>query len=434
MSKEAIRPSTVDGIKRLAKSIKATQGIQHASALDEAARLAGFQNFKQARNELETKSPPPKHRIFLTAYWNNRKRGESGRETLVIELSVPWGDLITPLQFKHHRALSPFRADGPDHLTTNLRLQEQSHARRAVCALARTLHFMDATKLRPSRGYSRALPKGDWRNAIPGHDHYSLWYQPETKRYLFVDEPYEPAAQSHREAREAWARMHGFFVIKPTWAGMYAPDVGSRLYLVSDETKGVALPPIVAALDRLPPAMVEEMWNGVSAPMTPTFVSPGSMTKAVPISSKPKKIIKSGGQRNSVEYIRTFVGPSRRPKIRMPIAGHSEVGRLLQSVSLATFYRKGVYNRINAIRSELDDWAQAEYDHAELPNEQFFRLYYGESGGNPSRSLTDGERDAHLGSLRQVKVILSQHYPDCPPLRSLLAKIDSAIGSLDSWK
>lgn len=70
MSSESIRPSTMDGIKRLAKSIKAERGIKHLLALDAAAQSAGFQNFGHARNVLEKRSThqPAQtgHRIFLT--------------------------------------------------------------------------------------------------------------------------------------------------------------------------------------------------------------------------------------------------------------------------------------------------------------------------------------------------------------------------------
>jgi len=32
-----------------------------------------------------------------------------------------------------------------------------------------------------------------------------------------------------------------------------------------------------------------------------------------------------------------------------------------------------------------------------------------------------------------VKKILGKHYPDCSPLRTLLKKVDAAVGSLTSW-
>lgn len=435
MSSEVIRPSTLDGIKRLAKSLKTERGIQHVRALDDAAQKAGFQNFRHASNMLRTAPKPerPPHRIFLTAYWKDREGGASGRETLTIWLFAPWSDLITPLQFQNHRALGNFRAEGPDHLAREHLLRTQSEARRTVCAAARALHFMDATKLRPSKSHSRAFPGGRSSNAIPGRDHYSIWYDRETKRYLFVDEPYEKAVESKVQEREAWAKQHGFAIVKPEWTGMYAPDVGSRLYLVADETKGIPLQPVASALDKLPAPIVENAWDGESAPMMPFFASPGTIAKAATVRDKPQTPRKSNGQRNSVGYVQTFVGPQRRPKGRMSIGTHAEVGQLLKSVLAATYHRKGVYNRVNAIRSELDEWTQREYNHAELPNEQFFDLYYHESGSTFSRSLTEAERKGHAESLAKVRKLLGEHYPDCPPLRTLLKKVDAALKSLQSW-
>ena len=176
MSSEAIRPSTMDGIKRLAKSIKVERGIQHTQALDAAAQVAGFQNFGHAGNVLRAVPKmghfQPGHRVFLTSYWKDRDGGATGRETLSIWLSVPWADLITVLQLQNHRALADFRAEGPDHLAREHLQSSQSAAQRAVCAAARALHFMDATKLRPSKSHSRAFPGGRSSNAVPGRDHY----------------------------------------------------------------------------------------------------------------------------------------------------------------------------------------------------------------------------------------------------------------------
>lgn len=437
MSSEAIRPSTMDGIKRLAKSIKVERGMRHLQALDASAQAAGYQNFRHAGNALSGRPPTearrPRHRVYLTAYWKDRESGSSGRETLSLELPCPWGALITPAQLENHRALVHFRVEGPDHLAREHLQRTQSEARRAVCAAARALQFMGATRLRPSKSHSRAFPGGRSSNAIPGRDHYSVWYERDTKRYLFVDEPYEEAAKGKLAERQAWAEKHGFTVIKSTWPGMYAPDVGSRLYLAADTAKGVALTPIAAALDQLPPPIVEEAWRGESAAMLPFFVSPGTMDKLAIAKDKPPTARKAAAPRNSVGYVQTFVGPQRRPKGRMPIEAHAEVGRLLKSVLTATYQRKGVYNRVNAVRSELDEWTQREYNHAELPSDQFFELYYHESGSTFERALPLTERARHDSSLAQAKQILRAHYLDCPPLRSLLKKIDAAQKSLQTW-
>jgi hypothetical protein len=436
MSSEAIRPTTLEGIKRLAKLLKTERGIQHIQALDVAAQAAGFQNFRHASNTLRTDQAQeqkiPGHRVFLTAYWEQRENGTSGRETLTIWLSSLWTDLITPRQLKNHRALAGFREEGPDHLACERRQSCQSHAREYVCAAARAFSFMDATKLRPSQGYSRAFPRGESSNAIPGYDHDSIWYDRKTKRYLFADEPYESAAEGRGPERETWAKQHDFVIVKPKWAGMYAPDIGSRLYLVADKTNGIPLYPVAAALNKLPAPIVEGTWSGESAPMKPSFVSSSAAAKAA-VKDKLQTPQELNSQRNSVGYVQTFVGPQRRPMGRMPISAHAEAGRLLKSVLVVAYNRKGVYNRIDAIRSELDEWTQREYSNDELSLEQLNKLYYRDSGTTYSRSITESERKRHAESLAQVKKILGEHYPDCSPLRTLLKKVDAAFKSLTSW-
>lgn len=437
MSSKEIRPSSIDGIKRLAKSIKVAQGIRHTEALDVAARAAGYQNYRHASNVLSKVNSDSRidlgHRVFITASWKNRKDGSEGREILTVMLTTPWNDLIAVSQFDYHRAFNGFRPEGPDHLARRTSVQSQSEARRAACALARTLQFMDVTKLRPSKSHSKAYPGGRSTNAVPGRDHYSIWYDRNTRRYLFADEPYEKAAESLAAARTEWAQRHGFVIQKPEWTGMYNPDGGSRLYLIADAERGIPLDPIVAALNRLAAPIDEKTWNGESTPLIPIFVSPGAISnvKTPKLDSKQQK--KSGGQRNSVKYIQTFVGPSRRPKDRMPIDAHIEIGGLLKSVLVVSSERNGVYNRLNSVRSELDEWVQREYNREELSDEVFFDIYYHESGHQFSRSISHAESSRHINSLERVKQILGKHYPDCPPLRTLLKKVDSAVNSMRTW-
>ena len=437
MSTEAIHPSSLDGIKRLAKSLSTEHGIQHVRALDDAARAAGFQNFRHASNVLRQSAAPtrtrPAHRVYITVYWKDRKTGTTGRETLSLWLSVPWGELVTPAQLQHHRALMHFRGEGTDHLARVNLEDSQSQARRQACATARTLQFMDATKLRPSKSHSRAFPGGRSVNAVPGRDHYSIWYDRDSKRFLFADEPYELAAQSKAKERAAWSAHHGFPIVKPDWPGMYNPDGGSRLYLTADAQKGVPLAPVVAALNALSPPIMESTWDGESAPFGPIFFSPGAPLRNDTPRPKRDGARKPSGARNSVQYMQTFVGPQRRPKGRMPIKVHAEVGNLLKSVLAVSYHRKGVYNRVGAIRCELDEWTQREYNHDELPNEQFFDLYYHGAESTFARSITVEERDRHVASLTRVQEILVEHYPECPPLRSLTTKLSAAVSSLQGW-
>lgn len=49
-------PSTLEGIKRTAKRIKKAEGITHTQALEKAAKLAGYQNYRHALNTLNKSS------------------------------------------------------------------------------------------------------------------------------------------------------------------------------------------------------------------------------------------------------------------------------------------------------------------------------------------------------------------------------------------
>jgi hypothetical protein len=239
-------------------------------------------------------------------------------------------------------------------------------------------------------------------------DHASVWFDPKTKLYVLVDEPYEAAANAKAGERAQWAHRHSFEIRQPIWPGIYNPDGGSRLYLIADSAKGVPLAPLVEVLDRLPSPRVEAEWDGQSAPMSTELVK-----------NKPRRL---------------DVKKSARPIGKMPIEAHAEVGRLLQSVLMSAFQHDGIYDRLTSLCGELDGWAEGEYTQAELPNEQFFKLYYnGESSPSYEDPPSKECRERQVADLVRVKEVLTTHYPDCPPLRSVLKKTDAAAKSLQQW-
>lgn len=118
----------------------------------------------------------------------------------------------------------------------------------------------------------------------------------------------------------------------------------------------------------------------------------------------------------------------------MPVEKHSEVGKLLKEVLSATRGRAGVAKRIDQVRSELDDWAQIEYDRETLPDTEFFDLYYHERVEVPEFERGVVGRALHVERLQSAKAILVNAYPDSKPLRDLTKKIDLAIKSLEGWR
>jgi hypothetical protein len=214
-------------------------------------------------------------RVFLTTYWRERNSGAQGRETVTLRLDSVWSDLVTTDELKNHVALARFAPVGSNHLAQRAWARTQSRARHAVCAAARTFQFMNATKLRPAASRTRGFPGGTEKHVVPGCDHYSVWYDRVTNRYLLADEPREAVAKAKSIDRAEWAQAHGFVIFKPSWPGMYEPDGGSRLYLIVDAQKGVLLTSIVPALERSRAPIVAGNWNGESVPVISSLAISG---------------------------------------------------------------------------------------------------------------------------------------------------------------
>jgi len=436
MPNEAIRPTTLTGIKTLAKELKVRNGIRHSAALDKAAQVAGYQNFAHAHRQLSAGAMTPgSHTIYITTYWRSRMPADAGQETVSIQLPVPLDQLIRPHQMRHARYLRGFHFTASDHVVDELTTRSQSDARRRACAAIRTLTFMQATGLKPSSGHSRAYPRGSARNAMPGHDHSSEWFDPKVKVYVLVDEPYRRGNDGRiSEERLAWAAHFGWNIVKSSWGGVYNPEGKCELYLAADKAGGYDLAPIVEALDALPPPFVEEHWTGVSSLMRPRFQSPGDKIKAAAPKPPPKPRGKTG-PRVTVGYHAMFDSRARRrPDARMPMEAHTEVGYLIKKVLAECWARAGVVKRLERVRTDLDDWVQREYGPGELPDAKFFDLYYrGDEHRGPRVPPGVAWKKTQLEHLQRVQSILKQHYPDCPPRRTLIASSDYAIKSLKAW-
>lgn len=432
MLNEDIRPTSIVGIKRLAKTIKVESGISHHHALDEAARKAGFENFRHAGNRLPTYGgqvgTPSGHRLYITGFWRDRKGSARGRETTWVDLSASWADLVTRPQMQTQRSLVRLVPEAEDHLSYQFVFASPSEARRAACAAIRTFQFMDATKLRPTAAHSRVYPGGSSNNAIPGRDHYGSWYDPVSKGYVFADEPYERAAVAQSVERAAWADKYDYEVVRSNWPGMYNPGGpgGSRLYLIGSRKKGPSVNDLVAALNRLPPPMVEKDWVGNSAEGMERYKSPAELRKAS--APAPLAIVASQPRRPSSARV-----PQEPRPGRMPVEVHEVIGRKLKSVMADTFCRDGVYKRLNSVRCEMDDWIQREYDTTALPIERFSEVYYGSGPKSTfARSLAPDQVSQHVRTLEAVKMEIARHYTKSQT-KSMLGKIDSAIKSLQTW-
>lgn len=434
MSNDHIHPSSIDGIKQLTKYLKRDEGLSHTDALNKAARAGGFENYVHARRALGDGTAPvkPGHAVYISVLWRDRKTNMTGQEILKVTLSRPLDELLRPAEYKLARGLGNLRRLAPDHLTDDTYWQSsQEIARGVACHAARVLQFIDTTGLKPSKA-KRSYPGGDFENRMPRSDHDSAWYDPMAKVYLRTNEPYSKGEITVEH--KAWSARHGWTIALSPWKGMYNPDGGCCMFLTADSATGYALEPLLAKLAAAPPPPVVSDWRGDSRPAVPHFLSPGEAAEKEAKANAPVKARAPSTRNNSVGYSLFLAGSRRRPKGRMPVEVHEAVGRLLKSVLVDTWKRRGAYRRVDAIRSELDNWVQCEYGRDEMPDEVFHTLYYRELPATDPLAAVPATRDRHIACLSEVKVLLQRHYPDCAPLRELLKKADLAIRSLQTWK
>ena len=427
MSEKSVRPSTIDGIKSLAKSLRREKQIKHAQALDLSAQAAGFNNFAHARRELGDR---PRHSLWITGRWFDRETKARGQETLKIALATPYSELVSPSQARCDRYLGNVRAEAPDHLVILSISREQHLARRRVCEVARTLQFMEATGLKPSNA-RRAYPNRTIDSRVPDQDHPSVWWDPVHRRHVLADEPYVRPTDPISPRRLDWAERYGWEIVKPNWGSIYWADGGCWLFLMTDRVKGPSLEPVAKALEKAARPVTASAWSGASAEYYSPVVTPGSQAATAAKAAAEPKPRKPARKRASVAYNMTFVGRRLRPDARMPIAAHQEVGGLLKSVLVAADKRDGVRTRVDRIRSELDEWVMREYRSTELDHETYSELYYHENDGEPLPSIS---RDEMIRRLERAKIVLVRHYPDCPPLDALKGQADRAIESLRAWR
>ncbi len=431
MSKTDVQPSSIEGIKRLAKTISKRDSIPHTKALDAASQVSGFGNFQHAHRSLSNRSTdaePARHVVYISTFWRDSETRTSGRETIRVSLSTPLDELIKPTQYRYAHKLGRFRRHASDHVIDEYRPDSASAALARACGAARVLQFMDVTGLRPSK--ARVEARGGYSARLPGLDHGSVWFDPVAKHHVGADEPYSGSALSKMAERDAWARQHNWSLAKPDWAGMYFPEGGSELFLYADASKGYSLEGLLKALSKASAAIVPENCDRLAIAADAPFVTPGEKAAAEARRAKDgqPKAPSPRGPKTTVEYRLPLSGKlRRRPKTAMPVDAHARIGSLLKGVLVAMRARAGVYKRVDAVRSELDDWVQCEHDRQAMPDAVFFDLYYGENstGGKPEA----GEQ--HIKNLRLAQSVLIKHYPDCAPLRDLIGKIDLAVASLE---
>lgn len=421
----SIRPSTVDGIKKLAKKIRRERNITHTEALESASRQAGYENFVHANRQLVGAGTPRGFPAYLSVHWRipRERNGEprhdgprAGREILRVNLAQPLSQIVAKHRVSHDRGLYGFRMEYEDHLEHLTNAQGKDRARKVLLTAARSLRFMEATGLQPAstkkyHDLMRPLEK------MPGRDHQSQWFDPATEGYVFLDEPYAAALKNHSAERQRWLERNGLQMVAPEWEGIYYPGECLPRLVGPD---GTLLQRVADALAKVQPVMEPETWPHETGLCGDDFVSPKRQADAKPRRPRPGPSWRD--HKGATPYGGAAGIPSRwRPTKSMPIDLHQQLGPLMQKLCVGFSWR--VSEKLGTARSQLEDWSFMEHKHQH--EEAVYDLYY----GGPSRPVcnTDAER---LDVLTTARAIVERGYDDCKPRRGLLAALDAAIGEM----
>lgn len=426
MLNENIQPSTIGGIKRLAKQIKKAKGVSYYKALDIAARNASFESFAHARNQLKNSNAfKSNRRLFFTNYWYERKNIEykAGREVLEIELSKPLLEIASKSELKNSSGLSWFRLASQDHLVDDHLNYSQEEARGKICKAVRELRFMEATGLKPSRDYEAAYPNRDSSNKLPKADHSTYWYDPDAEQFILVDEPYlGPVVEGERAE---WAKKHNWHLLASKWPGMYYPDY-SNMFVSTDASTGYDFKGLMAKIDSIPYPITKKNWTGISSKGHETFFSPLSVTRQ----DKKRAVAKGTIYRmpsSKTLPVRSWNAPynERRPNAVMSIESHQLAARLIKAVEQSGMIPMSVYTRLSSIKSKLEDWFFLEHEINVTNKYELF--YYEDMDRNDPFILQAHSSKGVIAFLQELKDMLLDAYVDCEPLRKMIGKLDTSI-------
>lgn len=404
-------PSTLSGIKNLAKRIKVELKIPHTRALNVAAQQAGYENFNHARNTID-QEPTPLKMIYLTSYWRERDGNESGRITIGVPSSRPVGDYLKPHQVRFSsRYIGGFKLEFTDHLEAVHDASEDSVLEN-LGAAARTIQFMERTGLRPA---SRGFPKdiGGMFKGLPGLDHMSWWMEPgNPEKWVVLNEPY-----SHQDM-EAWAKKNGIYAAKAWGLGLYRAGQATTTIFTQSESYSKELLLTMSEI-----ASNDDNVVRADGAYNSEFISPARATARKTRKPRPMPEISGVVKGNVISY-GGLAGESTkwRPLGSLSLSDHLIIGPILEALWAIGVPYKAVGALLSA-KLDLVNWLYREHP-TEISDDLDF-AYNGNGQDSQThkviQTLTDGE--AKVNSLNTVITVLSTGYPSCPPLNAVIKRL-----------
>ncbi|MFL9676065.1 DUF5623 domain-containing protein [Pseudomonas marginalis] len=415
-----VSPSTIDGIKRKAKSLGRENNLSHLSALDVVAQQSGYDNFHHARRALQrTQGIPSLHSIFLSAYWSDAstKPRSAGLEILEIRLPRPLTAFLSKHQCGYAQNLQGFFAEYSDHLEMRGNVETQERARERLTRAALSLQFIEATGLRPvtSQRQRAAMKKA---NEMPSSDHVSRWVSAETGDWLLLDEPYDRVTtQPELGRREEWVSANDLHWARPKWNGLYYPGEAIPHILTRNLD---LLNQTVKSVERMSDAALKQNneWVIQTDVYQAQFISPARKLEGK--KRKPRLGTTYGSSKNAIEF-QWSVGypPRRRPAKAMSMKNHKELGKILKRLCVSRT-PLNAHSKILGLKSDLEDWMFAEYK-GQGRKDVDVDVYY---GGKGIKGYSGTAK--MLEAVDLVRSTLLDAYPDSKPLRGQLKSLDAA--------
>lgn len=400
-------PSTLSGMRSLAKRLTRAGEGSFTQQLDRVAALAGFSNWRDARRRLAANgsngtstTPSPIGRLVTISCVAQSRDREWRRIAAQCGLTAPLSTLAGKALFRRGRALAGMRIVDETCIEARYSFEGGDiYAGQEIWKAAATLRFIERTGLRRATSRERDSIPSALRDA-PNRDHITWWTHPATGVVIELREPYE----------EALVQDFGPVAKQGFSSAISKPGTG----VYSART----VPVFMAAPGH--ELLLEQLARAIDAPPFVVMLRPvPAVIDGIP---KPKPLPPIGD--NEVRMKSLLGRSTTRPRGRMPLASHQSVGDSLQWMQQFA-YTRTIENLLNAARGDLEDWVQREYpSEADMPQELFVTLYYGQTHRRRRPEATETE-EVFLRSADIIKQ-LTASYPVCGARRRVIEDVERA--------
>lgn len=283
---------------------------------------------------------------------------------------------------------------------------------------------MEATGLRPSNSKRERAATRNLDCDLPGQDHGSGWYDPTSGRFVLIDEPYSNPLVTAERAE--WAARNNWRLHASAWAGMYLPYC-CALFVASEASGGADFDALTRKIDAIPAPVTAENWNGVSAGDHKPFVSPLAVSAQDRRRAGAKGTVVSRSSKQTIPYIRSFIGQARKPNGTMTLAQHRLAGRMVRALLQSCHKPWAVNGRLDRLQSTLVDWLYEDVPARQFGDMDPVDLYYDAIPDSDLLVVQAGSTDGVIEMLADLKALLTQSYPNCAPLRRMTRHVDMSL-------